>query len=100
MTTQPTTEITVASCYIKTGSGWGVSFGDWTQDGPRLDGFASAWDAWAFAVATTGIDPHARLPESVRRSESQPQPDLLDWEPEPEQLSLLQIVSFSMLTNA
>ena len=92
MTDQPVTEITVATCYIKPGdplSGWGVSFGDWTQDGPSLGGFASAFDAWAFAFAATGIDPHARLPESVRRSEGQPQPDLLDWEPEPEQLSLL-----------
>lgn len=86
-------ECQVATVFLKPdlpGRGWGCSLGTWQQSHPRLHGFSSAWEAWAFVFAATGIDAHASLPPSVRRYESAAQPDALQ-DAAPEQTPWMQI---------
>ena len=49
-------------------------------DGNVLEGFASAWDAWAFAVAHGLDDPTAMHPDGMRQWTNRP-PAEVDAEP-------------------
>lgn len=90
-------ECVVAGCFVKPaepGKGWGCSFGTWQQSHPQLHGFATAWEAWAFVFAATGIDAHTGLPTTVRRYESRPQPDseeIPEPAPEPVQWAMFNV---------
>lgn len=45
------------------GEKWGASFGAWKNpDHIMLEGFETAFDAWAFVVAHTMIDPFENCP--------------------------------------
>lgn len=64
-----------ATCFVKPeepGSGWGATFGTWQQSHPQLHSFDSSFDAWAFVVAATGMDPLAGLPDSVKKWTKRP----------------------------
>lgn len=47
--------------------GWSANFGTWEQNAPTLRGFDNSLDAWAFIVATTGIDPQAGIPDRLKQ---------------------------------
>lgn len=53
-----------------------LHLGTWPQGLPQLAGFDSMFDAWAFCVTTTGIDPLARLPDSAKLWIKRPQPEV------------------------
>ena len=56
-----------------------LHLGTWQQGLPQLAGFDSMFEAWAFCVAATGVDPLAGLPDSVKlwtkRPQSEVEPD-------------------------
>lgn len=55
---------------------WGVAIST-GADTEWLPGFASWFDAWAFCVAATNIDPLRTLPAWTKLKTKQPQPDTL-----------------------
>lgn len=57
------------------GIGHTLHLGSWMLELPQVVGFDSSWDAWAFCVAATGIDPLAGLPDSVKKWTKRPQPE-------------------------
>ena len=73
-------EYTSATCFVRhdpPDEGWGCVFGAGNNERIWLRGFASSFDAWAFVVATTGIDPSASIPDRFKQWTKKPQPDTL-----------------------
>jgi hypothetical protein len=70
----------ITSSWGDYGIGHTLHLGSWRLELPQVCGFDSSWDAWAFCVATTGIDPLAGLPDSVKqwtkRPRTEKEPDM------------------------
>jgi len=56
--------VTVASG--RSSDDWALLFSE-SLGGGALDGFPTAWDAWAFAVSTLMIDPLAGMEDGHKR---------------------------------
>jgi len=69
--------------------GWGCVFGSWYENPIHLNGFPTSFDAWAFIVATTGINPDAGSPDKFTQWTKRPQPDTAGMVAEPEQMRLI-----------
>ena len=58
---------------LSPGPSWCLHIGAWHDpDHVTLEGFASGWDAWAFAVAHGIGDPSADHPEFARKQFNRP----------------------------
>ena len=55
---------------------WCLHIGDWDDpDKQVLEGFASSFDAWAFAIAHGLVDPARLIPWKFRQSFNCPKPE-------------------------
>jgi len=83
---------TTAGIFVKPDppdEGWGCVFGAWYENPVYLEGFDSPFDAWAFVVATTGINPNTGIPGKFTQWTKKPQPDTAGMVAVPEQMRLI-----------
>ena len=77
MAEQPTT-ISVKPA-LPVGEDWCLHIGAWDDpDRQVLEGFASSFDAWAFAIAHGLVDPARLIPSSFRKCFNRPKPEQIE----------------------